>query len=349
LITVEKQEKYKAAVIGTGRIGMLMEADEKRLKPATHFGMWSSHERFNLTAVCDNDLEKFKFANSMKQDVQCYDNPEQLIVEQSPDVVSISTWRDSHYDMMKLALKHRVPVIVCEKPIAEKKEHAEEVVAEARELGVHLLINHRRRFDPLLYPFKGDLKNGLIGEILQVNSNYVFGLLSTGTHLVDVLRMFLCDIAGEVEWVSAYPAPFKSFHPDDDPNIDGFLGFSNGLKVAIQSLSMKDYDIFDTVIYGRTGKAIFKNIGRDIEIYKVIESEEHSGFTELSNSPTELRGGEPRNQFGFLADNVVQCLEGTGNSLSTGEDSLIALEILLAMMESAEDDGRKVHIPQRKI
>jgi len=50
-------------------------------------------------------------------------------------------------------------------------------------------------------------------------------------------------------------------------------------------MDMKDYDIFDFYFYGREGKVVFKNIGRDIEIFKVIDSPEHRGFTELSNHP----------------------------------------------------------------
>ncbi len=83
---------------------------------------------------------------------------------------------------------------------------------------------------------------------------------------------------------------------------------------------------------------------REIELYNVVESKEHQGFTELSKTPTETRGGNPRDQFTFLADNVINCLEGSAASLSTGEDSLKALEVLLAMQKSAENDGRKVKI-----
>lgn len=338
------EKKYKAAVIGTGRIGMMLEADPKRLKPATHVGMWASHPRADLVAVCDTDPNKFEFARTIQPDVQCYEDPERLLDEVRPDVVSIATWRDSHYDMMKLCMKYDVPVIVCEKPIAEKMEHAEEVVAEARDKGTHLLINHRRRFDPLLYPFREDLKNGLIGEIMQVNCYYVFGLLTTATHMVDALRFLLNDIAGEVIWVAGYPNKFEHFAPHDDPCVDGVLGFENGLKVVIQSLNMKDYDIFDFYFYGRKGKVVFHNIGRDIDIYPVIESAEHDGFTELSNSSMEHRGGEPRDQFTFLADNAIDCLEGKASSLSTGEDSLAALKILLAMRESVEKGGVPVDV-----
>ena len=45
-----------------------------------------------------------------------------------------------------------------------------------------------------------------------------------------------------------------------------------------------------------------------------------------------------------MADNVLDCLEGRAAPLSSGEDSLKALDILLAMQESAADGGRPVRI-----
>ena len=336
---------FTAAVIGIGRIGMLLEKDPKRLKPATHFGMWANHPRMRLAAVCDSDPEKLKVAQELLPGVKTYIDPERLLAEVGPGAVSIATWRDSHYDMMKLALKHKVPAVVLEKPIAEKREHAAEIVAEARAQGMHLLVNHRRRFDPLLYPLRDEMKAGGFGEMLQVSSYYVYGLVTTGTHLIDTLRMFLTGVAGEVRWVSAFPNMLKTFHPPDDANIDGMLGFDSGLKATVQSLSMKDYDLFEFDFFGRKGKVTLKNVGRDIEIRRVVESPEHQGFTELDDANPERRGGKPRDLFRFMADNAIDCLEGRATSLSTGEDSLKALEILLAMQQSAAAGGRVVELP----
>ena len=338
------KKQYTAAVIGTGRIGMGLESDPLRVKPATHFGMWQSHPRTRLAAVCDRDPEKLEIAKTREPGIATFTSPGNLLDEIGPDLVSISTWRDSHYDMMKLALRYGVPAIVLEKPIAETMEQAREIVDEANERNIHLLINHRRRFDPLLHKLRDEMADGLIGELLQVTCFYVYGLLTTGTHLIDALRFFFKDIAGEMAWVSAHPCAFDTFHPEDDPNVDGFIGFENGLKAAVQSLSMKDYDFFEFQFYGRQGKVVVKNIGRDIEIYKVRDSSEHVGFTELADEADERRGGAPRDLFGTMADNAVDCLEGRAESLSTGEDSLKALEVLLAMRESAGHGGRVVKI-----
>ena len=47
------KKKIKVSVIGAGRIGLKLEFDKKRLKPATHFGMWIKNKYTNLSSFCD--------------------------------------------------------------------------------------------------------------------------------------------------------------------------------------------------------------------------------------------------------------------------------------------------------
>ena len=121
MIIFEPKERYSAALIGAGRIGLLLESDAKRRKPATHAGMWAHHGRFDLAAVCDSEEGRFDAARAVAPNVACYTDAAEMISAVKPDVVSIATWRDSHHAMMKLALDHGAPAIICEKPIAERR------------------------------------------------------------------------------------------------------------------------------------------------------------------------------------------------------------------------------------
>ena len=44
---------------------MLLELDKKRIKPASHFGMWNSNRKVSLEAVCDEDPKKFKLSKNL--------------------------------------------------------------------------------------------------------------------------------------------------------------------------------------------------------------------------------------------------------------------------------------------
>ena len=142
--------KYSAAVIGTGQNWYDARGRLKSDLNRPHIlecGARTLNSSLKLFATMI--LRNLIFAKSHDPSIACYTRPDELLSKHSPDVISISTWRDSHYAIMKLALRHDVSAIVCEKPIAEREEHAREIVAEANRKGIHLLINHRRRFDPL--------------------------------------------------------------------------------------------------------------------------------------------------------------------------------------------------------
>ena len=46
------------AIVGLGRIGIQMELDEKRLKPATHFGAYYNHPDVAEIYLCDSNPEQ---------------------------------------------------------------------------------------------------------------------------------------------------------------------------------------------------------------------------------------------------------------------------------------------------
>lgn len=96
---------YNAAIIGAGRIGMQLEDDPKRVKPATHAGMWSSNERTRLAAVCDSDSEKLKAVAKFGDDIATFTDPKQLLVQTKPEIVLSTIPTEAHFEMTKLFRK----------------------------------------------------------------------------------------------------------------------------------------------------------------------------------------------------------------------------------------------------
>ena len=73
-MVAEKKTNYRAALIGAGRIGMGLERDLMRLKPATHFGMWNSHPQVDLIAVCDKESNNLQEASVMSPNIQIFED-----------------------------------------------------------------------------------------------------------------------------------------------------------------------------------------------------------------------------------------------------------------------------------
>ena len=308
---------YRTAVIGAGRIGLLLEQDSKRRKPSTHAGMWSMHAATDLVALCDSDPDLEKVAIELVPGAKYYTDPQVMLSAERPEIVSIATQHDSHIELARLAILSGAKAIFCEKPISHDFEAASKLIEQAEAAGVHFFVNHARRFDPLLRRLTKELADDLIGELIQVTGYYVYGLISTGTHLVDLLRMTLGPREGEIVWVTGWFNERGVYHPEDDPCIDGILCFESGLKAFIQSLDMRSYG----------------------------EASTRTGFRDLSRVPTDSWTNLGNSYFEFAAENIIDCLEDRVVPFSTGRDSLQALTVLRAMSDSAKADGLRVSLP----
>lgn len=335
---MNESKKYKAAVIGCGKIGLLTEQDQKRIKPATHAGAFTSHSRTDLVAVCDIDEEKLKISRSLFPGTLTYNSCEKMFEETKLDIVSIATHTDSHRFLVELAASRGVKAIVCEKPIAPSVEDARAMINVCERSGSMLFINHLRRFDPLLRRTAQEMREGKIGEILQASCYYTNGLMNSGTHLIDMLRMFL----GECRNVRAIKNQNTSY-PAGDLALDGMIEFENGIRASIQSLEIKNYAIFDVYLYGSKGMLHITRFGFEVKRFPVRDSVDFEGYKEIDGSQPS-KEGDSRSFMAPMAEHVVACLDGKEIPLSRGEDGLKALEALIALKQSAELDGKKIEL-----
>ena len=53
-------KKIPVCMIGAGRIGLKLEFDPKRVKPASHYGMWARNKKFDLKAISDKKKNRKK-------------------------------------------------------------------------------------------------------------------------------------------------------------------------------------------------------------------------------------------------------------------------------------------------
>jgi len=147
---------------------------------------------------------------------------------------------------------------------------------------------------------------------------------------------------GDVTWVAAWPNAHGVHYPEGDPCIDGVLGFESGLKVFIQSLDMRAYDHFEVRYFGRDGAVVCNGLTRRVDLFAAGEAATRARFSELPREPNSSWSNLDCSYFELATENVVDCIEGRTQSLSTGRDSVAALAILKAMLESSEAEGRRI-------
>ena len=108
--------KYKAAIIGCGRIGCGFVGEHKRRGIIySHTKAYSSCKNTTLVALSEIDPHKL-YTNMEKYNVRGYENYEDMLKKEDPDIVSICTSPDTHCDIIHSCLKYNVKAIYCEKP-----------------------------------------------------------------------------------------------------------------------------------------------------------------------------------------------------------------------------------------
>ncbi|MBI5147717.1 MAG: Gfo/Idh/MocA family oxidoreductase [Parcubacteria group bacterium] len=334
------KNKYRAAVIGCGRIGLFDELDSLKLRPASHVGAFLRNRRIELAAICDSDAAILNKAKRFLPRVNAYRDVYKMLECERPDIVSIATPDETHLSMARAAVDGGAKLIICEKPLAPDFVSGKKIIALCHRRGAKLLVNHMRRFDPLLRKTISDIRRGKYGRVRQTRALYVNGWLNSGTHLIDILRWSL----GEILWVAGFKHEKLSFIHQDDFNIDVVLETRNGARVFLQPLEKKDYGIFEIEFYCERGMVAVRDLGFAVEVTPLVRSRRYSGTMALDTDNKKVRKNESVSFMASMAKHAVEALDGRQKILATGEDALAALRIIEAARKSAKSDGKKIYL-----
>jgi predicted dehydrogenase len=313
------KKKYKAVVIGCGRIGAAEWRYPKNIKHSTHAAAFRYHPKIKLSGLCDIDPKKLKFAERFFPGVPLYLSAKKMLKEVKPDIVSVATRPDTHFKFVKMAANFRARSIICEKPISDSLQKAESMVRIYKEKKRLLFVAHLRHFDPLIGKWQRKVKKGILGKISQANCIYHNGFFNNGTHMVDILRWFL----GKAEKVIGVYNPLTS-NPKKDKNIDDTIFFKSGARAVLQSVPEKN-GLTEWYFYGKKGNLAIRKLGFEINY-------------------NNFKTGKPRSLMAPMVSHIISCLEGKERPLSTGRDGLAVLEILFAIQKSANNKGKIIKI-----
>ena len=240
--------RYRAAVVGLGRIGWLAEQDERRPRPRSHVSAWKSAPRAELVAVYDQDPLRVCAEPSPGAwlDIECLSW--ERVWNRQPDVVSIATPPETHREVVEACAAAKVRLIVCEKPLAPTSQDAAAMVKACQASGTILLVNHGRRFHPMIQSVKAELDKGRIGKPLSAVAVCSGGLWSGASHMVDLLRWFL----GDVKWVAGHRRG-PCAEDGIEAGYDAHLWFQDGVTASLHAVDIRRYVHFAVTIFGEDG------------------------------------------------------------------------------------------------
>ncbi len=320
---------YRVGIIGTGRIGFLLENDPLRIKPCTHVGGIIKNKKLKIVAACDINKKRLNLFGKKYNVSRLYADYHRMLENEKLDVVVIATWTDSHKEITIESAKKGVKVIVCEKPMAFTVKDCQAMLNTCRKYNSILLINHERRYDPMYRKVKEMIDKKIIGDIRTVIANVLTfssakiksfiidksSLFHDGTHLIDI-ALFLFGKPKNVKGI--IPSRRKD-------TVYGLIEFRNNIFLFLEAGGDREYFNFELDIQGTKGRI---RVGNEyMELWKQKKSPRYTGFFELEQY--RFPRFPDKNQFIEEYREVVELLEGKKSiPTSSGRDGMEVIKII---------------------
>ena len=245
------------------------------------------------------------------------------------DIVSVATPPETHRSIVEECAAARVRLVVCEKPLALSSKDAQVMLEACRASDTILLVNHGRRFHPMIQAVKADLDKGRIGRPLSAVAVYSGGLWTGGSHMVDLLRWFL----GDVLWASGQRRG-PCAEDGVEPSYDAHLWFRADITASLHVVDIRRYVRFDLTIFGEEGILALDEAGLRVRWGKAEASYPLAGGYRHVVADEGLHA-PPTTFLREMATHAVAVLDGTEKPVSTGEDGLACVRVLEAIERSS--------------
>ncbi|RKU07705.1 hypothetical protein C6502_16615 [Candidatus Poribacteria bacterium] len=310
---------YRAGIIGLGFIGGADQVSGDALGQqvsgldGTHFDALSNHPRVDLVAGSSRDAgRRERFAQ--RASTTTYANWEEMLAQESLDIVSVATYAPVHAEITVACAKQRIRAIYCEKPIATRLPDAEQMLDACNDAGALLVLNHQRRFNLNHRRLQELIAADGLGELTSASLQWGSGRLgNVGTHMIDALLMLtgrrIEAISATLDLAGKPDCRGPEFH---DPGGWGVIKLEGGIMVTVDA---GDYATVpgQIILNGTDGRAI--SDGSNVTLEYWDGRQEHwegtsDGVSGMDRAVTEivewLDGGI---EFPYPASEAVDTLE----------------------------------------
>ncbi len=359
-------KSFRAAIIGTGRIGnsyddeiverqsaAYYQGDNRHTGlyvtlPVNHATAYQTTPDFTLVAAANRGQEKLKAFGERRGVQALYTDFRQLLRNEQPDVISVCTQSPEKAEVTIAAAEAGVKAIIVEKALATSMAEADAMLTACAAHNVLLVVNHPYRFSPLVRRAKELVKQGAIGELSSVTVHAGGGMLHVGTHTFDLMRHFAGDA---VELYAKVP----NYVPEQDLPADSMVTFANGVTGLFTHSHREPQRI---EIHGRRGYITLSSLVGDGWLYQVeptLPPEVKRQYPERLTVQPIIPEAHTLSMTQRLLAELADSLRTGAPFISTGKDGAAALELGLACFASHRAGGavalpladRDLRVPNR--
>lgn len=320
---------YRAGIAGCGRIASLYEDDAKAKKfyeYLTHAYTLTHHPKVDLVAAADPMPRRRSQFATRWPGTKMYASATEMLEMGNLDILVIASGPKSAPEIFRQAAG-RVPMVLCEKPVADTPDQLKQMAALARRKKTTTAVNVYRNYDPSHLRVRDLMRKGKLGPITAVHAYIGKGLFNQGTHLFSYLVWLL----GPVRELIATGR--HQFRDSAEPSYDVALEFMSGVTAVVQAVDFSDYRLFEVDVLGKKGRVTIAHEGLEFKFYKCVPNRAEKGAFELAEQKP-LYTSTVGKAFYYTLDGLINAHEEKGASLFSLEEYCYTDRLLRAVEES---------------
>jgi len=328
--------KYNVLIVGCGSIGALKDIryDSPCSKNIlTHAHAFRNNELTNKLIFHDKHITRAQQAAN-KWDGICYELLSDVIREEKPDIIVVAVDTEYHYSILheiyELLIhpnnKTYLPkLIVCEKPFTNSYDEATKINKNYCDIGVPIMVDYSRRFDPSFQRFAIMINNRVYDPIYNTILTYTRGFKRDASHGIDIFNCLFgkADFGLLLERGGAFDDFSK-----DDPTHAAYLSYEYCPHIFITPVDGRDYDIFDITIYANKSKHCFTDHGKKYRHYIARPELTYGDYDSIANEPLYSEDTQLTEAMFLLTKNAYEHIEKGVPLLCTAQDGIRVHEVL---------------------
>ncbi len=332
------ESTYRIGIIGCGRKG------------TQHARAWHLNPRAEVVAAADTDPENLNLFKK-RFGVPVYSDYREMLEKEDINIAAPILPVSANYEVVMGCTEYDLLGILCEKPITDSLEHADEMVATCRVRNIKFGCGDIDRNLPDYWKAKQIIDSGELGEVAAID-------LHEGSSTewdiqgLSLTRLFAGDAeaAWAIGWVTGDP------HSDHDQGQAGIIRFVNGIeafrhtntnaKNGIEVLCTKGSFYTDSgylkmwKLKDPDARPMWENGLEEVKgVFK--EESQHEGSGTHGEDGWRWAGNRNIASVQSIIDAIENDVEPTGS----GENSRKCLEIAIALRESHRQGMTPVQLP----
>lgn len=339
--------KYRAAVIGLGRMGSTIDEERGRWSQTSNpYAHTACYRAAGVEVVAGSDShEGQREAYRRKWGIETlYSDFHEMLERERPDILSVCTSARPRsrvvQEAVEIGASRGLKAIWAEKPISISLQEADAMIDACRKAGIILTIGCSRNWHPGYNRVRELVDAGELGRILQVIALGQAGLSHNGSHLLATTNYLA---GGQVQWVWGHMASDERAAGDDDLEGNGYLQYDNGVQAYVRSMATGAAS-WEFEVIGTEGRIRVVSDAQRVEFWKMVEPTLEGRRREPAQHlfPMPWNGESPNLR---TARDLLACIETGKTPNCSGEDGRHALEVAIAMRESHRQGGTRINLP----